>query len=419
MIYYKYFLLLLFSFTSYSCNQTTDEKQQPDEELKIRAKELAINFMIIDTHIDVPYRLQEKWEDVSEKTEEGHFDYPRAVIGGLNVSFMSIYVPAKYEETGGGKELADKLIDMVERIANDSPEKFSMAYSVADVTANFKKGVISFPMGMENGTGIEGDLNNLQYFYNRGIRYITLAHSKNNHICDSSYDEEPGWNGLSPFGKEVVKEMNRLGIMVDVSHITDSSFYDVIDNSVAPVIASHSSCRHFTSGWERNMPDDLIKIMPDDLIKILAEHNGVIMINFGSSFIDGNVREENSKHWKNLDSILTTNNLSFGEKGSNKIIEDYFNNVEVIEVTVSQVADHIDHVVELVGINYVGFGSDFDGVRFLPEGLSDVSMYPNLIYQLLKRDYLEEDIEKICSGNFLRVWKDVEETAKQLQLVED
>jgi len=122
----------------------------------------------------------------SEKTEEGHFDYPRAVIGGLNVPFMSVYVPAKYEETGGGRELADKLINMVEGIANNTPDKFAMAYSVADVTANFKKGVISFPMGMENGTGIEGDLKNLQYFYNRGIRYITLAHSKNNHICDSS-----------------------------------------------------------------------------------------------------------------------------------------------------------------------------------------------------------------------------------------
>ncbi len=156
--------------------------------------------------------------------------------------------------------------------------------------------------------------------------------------------------------------------MVDVSHITDSSFYDVIENSVAPVIASHSSCRHFTPGWERNMSDDLIKS--------LAEHNGVLMINFGSSFIDGDVREANSKHWNNLESLLSTSNLSFGDKGSDKIIEDYFSNIQVTEVKVSQVADHIDHVVELVGIDYVGFGSDFDGVRFLPNGLTDVSMYP-------------------------------------------
>jgi len=411
MIYYKFILPLLFSLTIYSCTQSAGEKEKLNEELMIKAKKLAINFMIIDTHVDVPYRLQEKWGDVSGKTEEGHFDYPRALAGGLNVPFMSIYVPAKYEETGGGKELADELIELVEGIAANAPEKFTMAYSVADVTANFKKGIISFPMGMENGTPIEGDLNNLKYFFDKGIRYITLTHSKNNHICDSSYDDERGWNGLSPFGKEVVKEMNRLGIMVDVSHVTDSSFYDVIENSVAPVIASHSSCRHFTPEWERNMSDDLIKT--------LAEHNGVIMINFGSSFIDGDVRETNSKHWNNLDSILSASNLTFGDKGTDKIIEDYFSNVKTTEINVSQVADHIDHVVELAGIDYVGFGSDFDGVRFLPKGLSDVSMYPNLIFELLKRDYSEEDIEKICSGNFLRVWKDVEEISKHLQSVEE
>lgn len=408
---YKYFFPLLFGLIFYGCTKTAIEEQKSDEELMTRAKELAHNFLIIDTHIDLPYRLEEKWEDVSQKTEEGHFDYPRAKQGGLDAAFMSIYISAKYEETGGGKKLADHLIKMVNKIANDNPDKFQLAFSVADVTAKFKKGVISFPMGMENGTAIEGDLNNLQYFYDKGIRYITLTHSKNNHICDSSYDDEPKWNGLSPFGKEVVKEMNRLGIMVDVSHITDSSFYDVIENSVAPVIASHSSCRHFTPGWERNMSDDLIKS--------LAEHNGVLMINFGSSFIDGDVREANSKHWNNLESLLSTSNLSFGDKGSDKIIEDYFSNVQVTEVKVSQVADHIDHVVELVGIDYVGFGSDFDGVRFLPNGLTDVSMFPNLIYQLLKRGYSEGNIEKICSGNFLRVWKDVEEIAKHLQSVEE
>ena len=411
MNYYRYFLPLLFSLIFYGCTQTADENKKSDAELMIKAKDLAIKFMIIDTHIDVPYRLEEKWEDVSEKTEEGHFDYPRAITGGLNVPFMSIYIPAKYEETGGGKELANKLINMVEGIANDAPDKFAMAYSVADVTANFNKGIISFPMGMENGTGIEGDLKNLQYFYDRGIRYITLTHSKNNHICDSSYDDEPGWNGLSPFGKEAVKEMNRLGIMIDVSHLSDSSFYDVIENSVAPVIASHSSCRQFTPGWERNMSDEMIKT--------LAEHNGIMMINFGSSFIDGEVRKTNSGHWNNIETILAGNNLSFGDKESKKIIDDYFIDVEVMEVNVSQVADHIDHVVKLVGIDYVGFGSDFDGVRHLPKGLSDVSMYPNLIYEMLKKGYSEEDIEKICSENFLRVWKEVEETAKQLQLVED
>jgi membrane dipeptidase len=410
MNYYKYIVPLLISLLFYGCIKTADEEQKFDENLKMKAKELAINFMIIDTHIDLPYRLEEKWEDVSGKTEEGHFDYPRAMQGGLAAAFMSIYIPAKYEETGGGKEMADKLIKLVEGIANDSPDKFAMAYSVADVTANFKKGVISFPMGMENGTGIEGDLKNLEYFYDKGIRYITLSHSKNNRICDSSYDDEPRWNGLSPFGIEVVKEMNRLGIMVDVSHITDSSFYDVIDNSLAPVIASHSSCRFFTPGWQRNMPDDMIKT--------LAENNGVIMINFGSSFINGKVREINSKTWNEIDHWLIEHNLSFSDSEAKEYIDKYFAEHPSPKTYVSEVADHIDHVVELAGIDYVGLGSDFDGVRNVPEGLSDVSMYSNLIYELLKREYTEEDVQKICSGNFLRVWKDVEETAKHLQLVE-
>ncbi len=404
-------LLILILSLSACENKTPSIKEMTDEQIKIKAIELAHKFLIIDTHVDVPYRLESKWEDISQSTELGHFDYPRAKDGGLDAPFMSIYIPAKHEKTGGGKELADKLIDMVEEIANEHPDKFAVAASVDAVIENFKSGIISFPMGMENGTAIERELKNLKYFYDRGIRYITLAHSESNHISDSSYDEEIQWNGLSPFGKEVVSEMNRLGMMVDVSHLTDSAFYDVIQLSNAPVIASHSSCRYFTPEWERNMNDEMINT--------LAEHQGVIMINFGSSFINKKVREENSKHWDFIDSWLTKNNLSYSDNEAKEFIDEYFEGVKPDTVYVSQVADHIDHVVHLVGIDHVGFGSDFDGVIFLPEGLSDVSMYPNLIYELLKRDYSEEDIEKICSGNLLRVWKEVEETANRLQLVED
>ena len=300
---------------------------------------------------------------------------------------------------------------MVEKIAYEHPDKFAVAKSVDDVINNFKNGIISFPMGMENGTAIEGDIKNIKYFYNRGIRYITLAHSKSNHISDSSFDEERQWNGLSPFGEEVVYEMNRLGIMVDVSHLTDSSFYDIIKISKAPVIASHSSCRYFTPGWERNMNDEMIKT--------LAEHNGVIMINFGSSFINGKVREESSSHWKYIESWLQKNNLSMSDPEAERFIDNYFNNIDLSEATVSQVADHIDRVVELAGVDFVGFGSDFDGVWSVPTGLSDVSMYPNLIAELLKRDYSEKDIEKICSGNLLRVWKEVEKTAIRLQTLSE
>jgi membrane dipeptidase len=401
------FLLLLLT----GCDKTPDSKPLTDSELGLKAIELSQKFLIIDTHIDIPYRLTDEWEDISGRTEKGHFDYPRAKEGGLDAAFMSVYIPSEYEQKGGGKKIADELIDMVEGITANNPDKFRVAYSTNDIFNNFNNGIISFPMGMENGTPMSGDLSNLHHFYERGIRYITFAHSKSNHICDSSYDDEILWNGLSPFGEELVWEMNKLGVMIDVSHVTDSTFYDVIEISKTPVIASHSSCRHFTPGWERNMSDEMIKE--------LGIYGGVIMINFGSSFIDSAVQVNNSKHWNTLESMLTAKGITFSDKEADPIIDDYFSNVSVKEVTVSQVADHIDHVVALVGVDHVGFGSDFDGLRFLPKGLEDVTGYPNIIYELLKRGYSEEDIEKICGKNFIRVWKEVEETAKRLTLVED
>ncbi len=379
-----------------------------DDGLKQKATELAHKFIIVDTHIDVPERLHEEWEDISQRTEKGNFDYPRAIKGGLNAAFMSIYIPAKYQETGGAKALADTLIDMVYKFTTEWSDKFSLAFSPADVVKQFSQNKISLCMGMENGAGIEGNLSNLKYFYDRGIRYITLTHSKNNKIGDSSYDEEPKWNGLSPFGKEVVKEMNRLGIMIDVSHITDSTFYDVMEISKAPVIASHSSCRYFTPDWERNMSDDQIKL--------LAFHGGVIQINFGSSFLRGDLREKRSEIWNEIDSLITEKGLDRRTPEGRKFVEEYWKEHNPGFADVKDVADHIDHVVSLVGIDYVGIGSDFDGVGdSLPTGLKDVSGYPNLIYELLKRGYSEDDIEKICGKNLLRVWKQVEETAKQLQ----
>ncbi len=201
-----YLILLTLILLVTACeNKTSSYKEMTDEQLKIKADELAQDLIIIDTHIDVPERLHAKWENISQLTEEGNFDYPRAIKGGLNAPFMSIYIPAKYQKTGGAKELADTLINMVNKFATDWPDKFIIATSPADVLNQFSKTRISLCMGMENGAGINEDLNNLEYFYKRGIRYITLTHSKNNKICDSSYDDEVTWNGLSPFGVEVVK----------------------------------------------------------------------------------------------------------------------------------------------------------------------------------------------------------------------
>lgn len=404
--------LSLVVWVLFACQQQQQQPQpQPakpltDAEIRATANRLAHEFIIVDTHIDVPYRLQEKMADISQQTEDGDFDYPRAKAGGLDAPFMSIYVPAAYEAKGGAKKLADRLIDMVEKFAQDWPDKFAIAKSAADVQAQFAEGLISLPMGMENGSPIEGKLENLRHFYDRGIRYITLAHSKSNHISDSSYDPNRRWQGLSPFGKKVVAEMNRLGIMIDVSHVSDSAFYQVIRLSQAPVIASHSSCRYFTPGWERNMDDGMIKA--------LAKNNGVIQINFGSSFLNDSVRQSEDKMWK----YIQRNGINPNSESGRAALKRFRIENNIGYADISDVIAHIDHVVKLVGIDHVGFGSDFDGLGdTLPTGLKSVADYPNLIYELLKKGYSEEDIQKICSGNLLRVWSEVEKIAQKLRRI--
>ncbi len=398
-------LLLVAAAVMSSC---TEDHSLTDEGLKAKAKRLAHDLIIVDTHLDVPYRLTERMEDISMRTKAGDFDYPRAREGGLDSPFMSIYVPASYEQKGGAKAFADSLIDMVEGFVTTWPDKFAQASSVADVRSNFTMGKISLPMGMENGSPIEGHLENLRHFYDRGIRYITLAHSKSNHISDSSYDKERKWNGLSPFGKEVVAEMNRLGIMIDVSHISDSAFYQVIRESKAPVVASHSSCRSFTPGWERNMDDDMIRL--------LASRGGVIQINFGSAFLTDDLRKKWEVGWEEIGTTLDEHKLGWNDEPAQPIIKKYREEHGIGYADIADVVAHIDHVVNLVGADYVGFGSDFDGVGdSLPTGLKDVSMYPNIIYGLLKRGYSDRDIEKICGGNLLRVWSDVERISKDLR----
>ncbi len=379
------------------------QQQASEDALKTKARALAQRFIIIDTHVDVPYRLREKMEDISTRTPSGDFDYVRAKEGGLNAPFMSIYVPASYEQNGA-KALADTLIDMVEKFTRDWPDKFAIAKSVADVRAQFAQGLVSLPMGMENGAPLEGSLENLKHFYERGIRYITLTHGKDNHICDSSYDTTRTWNGLSPFGKEVVAEMNRLGVMIDVSHISDNAFYQVLEHTKAPVIASHSSCRFFTPGWERNMDDEMIKR--------LAQNGGVLQINFGSSFISDSYRKTEEKLWQYFQEHKLNPNSEEGVAYAKRFKEEH----KFDYADLSEVVAHIDHVVKLVGVDHVGFGSDFDGVGdSLPKGLKSVADFPNLIAALLEKGYSESDIEKICGGNTLRVWSKVEEVAQQLQ----
>ncbi len=371
-----------------------------------RAVDIAKNTIITDTHIDVPYRLEEKFENVANHTDGGDFDHPRAVAGGLDAPFMSIYIPPELEKSGGSKELADKLIDMVEDIVKTSPNKFALAHSTQALENNFAQGLISFPMGMENGSPIEGDFANLEHFYQRGIRYITLAHSKTNHISDSSYDTNRPAKGLTPFGKTLVTQMNNIGVMVDVSHISDDAFYQVMEISKTPVIASHSSARHFTPGFERNMSDDMIKL--------LAKNGGVIQINFGSTFISQKSIENYNTFTAAVKTFSESNKFGKDSDEVKKFSDEYRLNTPFIYAELNDVLDHFDHVVKIAGIDYVGIGSDYDGVGdSLPTNLKDVSSYPNLIEGLLNRGYSEQYIKKILSGNLLRVWKAVEEYAEQ------
>lgn len=387
-----------------------------DEQLLAYADELAQKFIITDGHVDLPFRLKDKNFvadrgnlDTLVHNSTGNIDFVRARKGGLDAPFMSIYIPASYQlRPDFGKNLADSLIEMVRGIASGLPHEFALANSPAEVEVNTKARKISLPMGMENGAPIGKDLSNVKYFYDRGIRYVTLTHGKDNQFCDSSYDTLHTWHGLSPLGRELVKEMNRVGIMIDISHVDDSTFYQVMNLSKAPCIASHSSCRYYTPGFGRNMNDDMIKK--------LGENDGVIQINFGSAFLDSTVRAKNEVNQKKLKALLDEKKLKAKDSLAKPIITQFKKENPSYFADVEMVANHIDHAVKLAGIDHVGIGSDFDGVGdSLPTGLKEVSAYPNLIYALLKRGYSEIEIEKICSKNVFRVWNKVEETAKQLQ----
>ena len=347
-----------------------DKKRERDK-INDLAQELAQEMIIIDTHLDTPIQLymqQDKngsYEDITKKSSL-HFDFDRAVSGGLNVPFFVIFTPPSAEEKGTAFEMAKDLIEILEDIMNKYPGKFRLVKSPEEITN--EKNIMQVVYGMENGAPIESKLSNIKLFSDMGINYITLAHSKSNHISDSSYDENKNWGGLSPFGRKVVAEMNKQGVMIDISHVSDAAFYEVLRLTKTPVIASHSSLRHFVPGFERNVSDDMLRE--------LAKNGGVIQICFGSEFI------AEKKKYPNL------------------------------VVTVKDVADHIDRVKKLVGIDHVGIGSDYDGWRNFPVGLEDTSTYPNLIRELLKRDYTKEEIEKVFGGNLLRVWREVKKFAK-------
>ena len=385
-----------------------DGNRFTDPRLRARADSLGKACILVDGHVDLPYRLKvenfryaKEFLGIPVASGEGDFDYVRAREGGLDAPFMSVYIPAAQQGPNlyGGRALADSLIRLVEGVAATSPDKFAVATHPDSVRAQFARGVMSLPMGMENGAPLAYP-EDVAYFAARGIRYVTLTHSKDNHICDSSYDTTGTWGGLSPYGSLVLGELIRHGIIIDISHVSDSTFYQVLRRVDVPVIASHSSLRHFTPGFERNMSDSMVTLLRDN--------GGVVMVNFGSTFVDGRVADERAAYRERVTALLDARGLSYGDEGASAVIDSIEAAEPLAFADVEIVADHIERAVSLAGIDYVGLGSDFDGVGdSLPTGLKDVSDYPNLIYVLLERGFSDEDIRKVLGGNVLRVWDEV------------
>lgn len=379
-----------------------------DAKLYQQAYALCQSAIIIDGHVDTPSILDEDRSiDIADGTSKGEFDFKRGKAGGLDAPFMSIYLDAEYQlKPGASRAHAERLISMMDSVIGANPDQFSHAFSTDDIRNNAEKGLISLPYGMENGSGIESDLSNVGYFFNKGIRYITLTHGKRNKIGDSSYDKDKSWNGISPFGKQVIAEMNKTGIIVDIAHVSDSAFYQAIRFSSTPPVATHSSCRHFTPGFERNVSDDMLKA--------LAAKGGVLMINFGSYFLTESGNQYGERRADALDLWMKENGITSRDDERYRTERERWTKANPYPfASIQDVVNHIDRAVQVGGIDHVGIGSDYDGVGdSLPAGLKSTADYPKLVYFLLKKGYSEENIKKILGENFLRVWKQVEKMAQ-------
>jgi len=392
-------LILLLVLVS-SCKNR--QKGMSDEELRQMALKICENNIILDSHIDWPEFVLDSPEDISMQTIKGDFDLVRARKGGLNAALSVVYIsPASNVDKG--RVMVDSMLKLIKHYPDAYPDKFALAFTPADVKRNFNKKLFSLIPCLENGSPIGDDPEYLEYLKNQGIAYVTLCHSKTNQISDSNFDTLRMWNGLSPSGVELIKKLNHLGIMIDISHSSDSTVAQAVRFSEAPVIASHSSCRYFVPGFERNLPDNLIKE--------IAKKKGVVMVNFCTQFLD-------SVCYKNTDecvSLLYSRNLSYDSKEGSELIAEYGKTHRLL-CDSKQLVNHIEHIIKVAGIDYVGLGSDFDGVGPLkPSDVPDVSGYPVIVSELLKRGYSGKDINKILSGNFLRVWNDVIETANTLR----
>lgn len=358
------------------------------------------NVLVVDTHIDAPIRMQMAPE------LPGAFDLARARAGSLDVAFMSIYVPAGVDARGEGAAFADALIDQVDALISADSQGFSRATCVRDVRRNVDTGKVSLAFGMENGGPLAASATwsmdeAIEHFRARGVRYVTLTHSAPNAFADSSYAPERPHHGLSSAGKALVARLNEVGIMVDVSHVSDAAFWQVIEVSKVPVIASHSAARHFTPDFERNIADEMIVA--------LAEKGGVVQVNFGSSFVTQVARDWTRQRDDAVTEVLAAKQLVRESTEARELAREYTVQHPFPYADIADVLDHIEHVIRLAGVEHVGLGSDFDGVGdTLPRGLKDVSAYPNLISGLRMRGYSADEIRMVAGENLLRVWSEVE-----------
>jgi membrane dipeptidase len=382
---------------------------RPVDQISEKARKLHYRAIVVDTHDDTtgPMLTGDEGFDLARRNARGHIDIPRMREGGLDAIFFSIYIPATVTGPEAIKR-ALRLIDTVHQHARRLPNDLLLATTAADVRRAHKEGRIAALMGMEGGHMIDDDLAALRMYARLGVRYLTLTHSRKTNWAGSSGEAEN--TGLTDFGKQVVRELNRQGVMVDISHVSDQTFWDALETSVAPMIASHSSCRAIGNA-PRNMTDEMIQA--------LARKGGVIQITFVDSFISQElrdaqeaVREETRARIEAAQKDCAENDTPCRRNAARRVREEFAPRMPV--VSWEKIIEHIDHAVKLVGPDHVGLGSDFDGAT-MPQGMDDVTYLPRITEALLQKGYKEKDIEKILGGNLLRVMEEVERTSQRLQ----